>query len=200
MRLSVEGQRALVDTELLAGLLWAPPMTSTLPAETAPGFLRPGLPSAPASPILAGQSCWGPAVKWLVSHLLTPHILCPSEMCHDCCHPVLTCPLCSQQAASGATALCPLPGYPSVGASPSQGPSPLPLLAFLTPHPPQKCRCPPQHPPKKCKCPPLAFHPVRDYFYNFLLSQPHLQLLGAGAPTCQVAGDVGRAWRLQPHC
>lgn len=146
MRLSVEGQRALVDTELLAGLLWAPPMTFTLPAETAPGFLRPGLPSAPASPILAGQSCWGPALQWLVSHLLTSqHILCPSETCHDCCHPVLTCPLCSQQAASGATALCPLPGHPSMGASPSQGPSPLPLLAFLTPHPPQKCRCPPTH-------------------------------------------------------
>ena len=38
------------------------PVGSSLPAETAPGFLRPGLPSAPASPVLAGQSCWGPAV------------------------------------------------------------------------------------------------------------------------------------------
>ena len=76
MRLSVEGQQALVDTELLAGLLWAPPMTSTLPAETAPGFLRPGLLSAPASPVLAGQSCWGPAVQWLVSHSLTSHTSC----------------------------------------------------------------------------------------------------------------------------
>lgn len=76
MRLSVEGQRALADTEPLMGLLWAPPMTSALPAETAPGFLRPGLLSAPASPVLAGQSCWGPAVQWWMSHSLTSHTSC----------------------------------------------------------------------------------------------------------------------------
>ena len=52
------------------------PVGSSLPAETAPGFLRPGLPSAPASPVLAGQSCWGPAVQWLVSHSLTSHTSC----------------------------------------------------------------------------------------------------------------------------
>ena len=87
---------------------------------------------APWAPVCSRQSCscWsvllGPSCAVVgVSFTDLTHILCPSETCHDCCHPVLTCPPCNQQAAAGQVrsqlpmALCPLPGHPSVQASPS---------------------------------------------------------------------------------
>lgn len=179
MRLSVEGQRSSAGH----GAPRRAPVGSSHDLHPAcrnsPGFLRPGLPPAPASPILLAVLLGPSFCSGYVSFAdLTTHP-CVHLRRHDCCHPVLTCPLCSQQVASGATSL-PSAWSPQHGASPSQGPSPLlSLLAFLTPTPTSEMQVPPDtHPPQKCRCPALAFHPVRDYFYNFLLSQPSLPTLG----------------------
>lgn len=177
-----------------AGLLWAPPMTFTLPAETAPTFCL--------GPVCLCQShsCWStllaqPVVG--VSFMTSQHILCPSETATDCCHPVLTCPLLVQPA--GSIRCCrPLPlclVTPAWGAFTRSFPASSSLL--LDPTPTQNAGAPTHNPPQKCRCPALAFHPVRDYFYNFLLSGLTSNSWGWN-PNLPGFWDVGRACACSP--